>query len=99
VRILTGMDGNWRTIGVVDADAGQRAVLVELGFGPDLIRRYPPGTRYFDRAVANLGQRLEEMVRQRMTGTAPGWAGVLGDLLDRARQVRVPVAVVTCGTP
>src|ERR1035437_7049212 len=72
MRILAGMEGGWRTIRGGDADRGQRAALVELGFGPDLVRRYPPGTRHFDRAVANLGQWLDEMVRQRMTGTAPG---------------------------
>ena len=86
--------GGWRTIRVVDADRGQRAALVELGFGPDLVRRYPSGTRHFDRAVANLRQWLDEMVRQRMTGTAPGWAGALGDLLDRAGQARIPLAVI-----
>jgi hypothetical protein len=71
--------------------------LAELGFGPDLVRRYPPGTRHFDRVVANLGQRLEEMVRQRMTGAKPDWASALGDLLDRAGQERIPVAVVGSG--
>src|SRR5258708_29102782 len=86
--------GGWRTMRVGDADGGQRAALVELGFGPDLVRRYPPGTRHFDRAVANLRQWLDEMVRQRMTGTAPGWAGALGDLLDSAGQARVPLAVI-----
>ncbi len=94
MRILTGMEGSWRTIGIVDADPDQRAALVELGFGPDLVRRYPPDTRYFDRAVANLRQALGEMVRQRITRTAPGWAGVFRDLLDRAGQARVPLAVV-----
>lgn len=94
MRILTGMDSGWRTIRVVDADRDQRAALVELGFGPDLIRRYPPGTRHFDRAVANIRRWLDEMVSQRMTGTAPAWAGALGDLLDRAQQARVPLAVV-----
>lgn len=73
MRILTGVDSGWRTIEVVDADPGQRAALVELGFGPDLVWRYPPGTRYFDRAVANLSQGLDEMVRQGITKTAPGW--------------------------
>jgi hypothetical protein len=91
---LTGIEGDWRTIKVVDADPPQRTALVELGFGPDLVRRYPPGARHFDRVVANLGPVLDEMVRQRMTGTAPGWAGPLGDLLDRAGQAGVPVAVV-----
>jgi hypothetical protein len=94
MRVLAGTEGEWRTIRVVDADADQRAALVELGFGPDLVRRYPPGTRHFDRAVANLRQQLAEMVRQRMTRTAPGWAGALGDLLDRAGQARIPVAVI-----
>jgi hypothetical protein len=94
MRIVAGTEGDWRTIRVVDADPGEREALVELGFGPDLVRRYPPGTRHVDRVVANLGQGLGEMVRQRMTGTAPGWAGALGDLLDRAGQARVPVAVV-----
>lgn len=94
MQVLAGVEGEWRTIRVVDADPDQRAALAELGFGLDLVRRYPPGTRHFDRAVANLGQGLDEMVRQRMTGAAPGWAGVLGDLLDRAGQAQVPVAVV-----
>jgi hypothetical protein len=94
MQIVAGMEGGWRTIRVVDADRGQRAALVELGFGPDLVRRYPPGTRHFDRAVANAGQGLDEMVRQRMTRTAPGWASALGDLLDRAGQAQVPVAVI-----
>jgi hypothetical protein len=94
MRIVTGAEGGWRTIRVVDADPGQRTALEELGFGPGLVRRYPAGTWYFDRAVANLRQGLEEMVRQSMTGTAPGWAAALGDLLDRAGQARVPLAVV-----
>jgi hypothetical protein len=94
VRILTGVEDGWRSIRVVDADPGQRAALEELGFGPDLVRRYPPGTRHFDRAVVNLRQGLDEMVRQRMTRTVPSWAGALGDLLDCAGQMRVPLAVV-----
>jgi hypothetical protein len=94
VRIVNSVEGSWRTIRVVDADPSQRAALAELGFGADLVRRYPPDTRYFDRAVANLGQWLDEMVGQRTTGTAPGWAGALGDLLDRAARAQVPVAVV-----
>jgi hypothetical protein len=88
VRIVTGVEGNWRTLQILDADAGQRTALEELGFGPDLARRYPPGTRYFDRAVANLRQGLDEMVRQRIAGTTPGWAGPLEDLLYRAGQAR-----------
>jgi hypothetical protein len=94
MRMVAGTEGGWRTIRVVDADRDQRAALMELGYGPDLVRRYPPGTRHFDRAVANTGQWLEEMVRQRMTRAEPGWAGALGDLLDRAGQAQVPVAVI-----
>src|SRR5258706_3178295 len=70
--------GGWRTIRVVDADRGQRAALVELGFGPDLVRRYPSGTPHFDRAVANLRQWLDQMVRPRKTGTGARLSGTLG---------------------
>jgi hypothetical protein len=94
VRIVTGVQGRSRTLRVLDADPGQRAALEELGFGPDLVRRYAPGTRYFDRAVANLRQDLDEMVRQKIAGPPPGWAGPLDDLLRRAGQARVPLAVV-----
>src|SRR5262249_18262751 len=94
MRVVTGTEGGWRTVRVVDADRGQRAALVELGFGPDLVRRYPPDTRHFDRAVANTGRRLGEMVRQRMSGTTAGWAGPLGDLLGGAGQAQIPVAVI-----
>jgi hypothetical protein len=94
MRVVAGTEGGWRTVRVVDADQGQQAALVELGFGPELVRRFSPGTRHFDLAVANTGQWLEEMVRQRMTGTTAGWAGPLGDLLDRAGQARIPVAVI-----
>jgi hypothetical protein len=94
VRIVTGMEGSWRTLRVLDADPGQRAALQELGFGPELARRYPPGTRYFDRAVANLRQDLGEMVSQRIAGSPPGWAGPLDDLPRRAGQARVRLAVV-----
>ena len=94
MQIVAGTEGGWRTMRVVDADRDQRVALVALGFGPDLVRRYPPGTRHFDRAVANTGLWLDEMVRQRMTRTAPGWAAALGDLLDRAGQAQVPVAVI-----
>jgi hypothetical protein len=95
VRIVTGAEGSWRILRILDADPGQRAAVAALGFGPDLVRRFPPGTRYFDRAVANLRQDLDEMVRQSITtGTPPGWAGPLEDLLRRAGQAQVPVAVV-----
>lgn len=94
MRIVADVAGGWHTISVVDADPGERAALAELGFGPDLVRRYPPGTRHVDRAVANARRWLDEMVRQRMTRTTPGWAGPLGDLLDRAGRARIPVAVV-----
>ena len=93
MRIVTGVEGNWRTLQVLDADPGQRTALEGLGFGPGQVRSYGPGTRYFDQAVANLRRDLDEMVRQRITG-APGWAGPLEDLLHRAGQARVPVAVV-----
>lgn len=94
MRIVTGAEGSWRILRILDADPGQQKALAELGFGADLVRRYPPGTRYFDRAVANLRQNLDEIVRQRIAGTPPGWAGPLEDLLRRAGQARVPVAVV-----
>jgi len=94
MRIVTGREDGWRTVRVADADRDQRAALVALGYGPDLVRRYPPGTRHFDRAAANTGLWLGEMVRQRMTGTMAGWAGPLGDLLDRAGQAQIPVAVI-----
>jgi len=95
VRIVTGVEGNWRILRILDADPGQQTALAKLGFGADLVQRYPPGTRYFDRAVANLRQDLDEMVGQSITtGAPPGWAGALEDLLRRAGQARVPVAVV-----
>jgi hypothetical protein len=94
MRIVAGLDDGWRAIRVIDVDPGQRQALVDLGFGPDLVRRYPPDTRHFDRAVANLGQWLGELVSQRIAGTAPAWADALGDLLDRADQGRIPVAVI-----
>ena len=95
MRIVTGAEGNWRVLRILDADPGQRAAVAALGFGPDLVRRFPPGTRYFDRAVANLRQDLDEMVRQSITpGAPPGWAAPLEDLLRRAGQAQVPVAVV-----
>jgi hypothetical protein len=94
VRIVTGMEGSGRTLRVLDADPGQRTALAELGFGPDLVLRYPPGTRYFDRAAANLRQDLDEMVRQKIAGTPPSWAWALDDLLRRAGQARIPLAVI-----
>jgi hypothetical protein len=95
MRIVTDMEGSWQILRILEADPGQRTALAALGFGPDLVRRFPPGTRYFDRAVVNLRQHLGEMVRQSITpGTPAGWAGPLEDLLDRAGQARVPVAVV-----
>jgi hypothetical protein len=94
VRIVMGVEGDWRTIQVLEAEPDQRAALEELGFGPDLVQRYPPGTRHLDRAVANLGQVAEEMVGQKIAGSSPGWAGVLDDLLSRAGRLRVPLAVV-----
>lgn len=93
VRILAGTEGSSRTIQVLDADPDQRAALDRLGFAPDLVQRYPPGTRHFEPAVANLRRALEEMVRQVITGSAPDWAEALADLLSRAEQAQVPLAV------
>jgi hypothetical protein len=58
VRISTGVTDGWQTIQITEADPDQRAALDELGHPADVIRRYPPGTRYFERAVANLRQGL-----------------------------------------
>jgi hypothetical protein len=44
--------------------------------------------------VANLRRGLDEMVRQRIEKTAGDWRAALRDLLSRAGQARVPVAVV-----
>lgn len=94
MRVVTGVEGSWHVLQVVDADPGQREALKKLGFGPELVRRYPQGTRYFDRAVANLRQHLGQIVRQSIAGASPGWAGPLADLLRRAGQAGIPLAVV-----
>jgi hypothetical protein len=94
VRISTGFEDGWRTIRISDAGPGQRAGLAELGFPPDLVQRYPPGTRYFGRAVANLRQAAGEMVTQKPATTPAGWSVQFRDLLSRAGQARVPLAVV-----
>lgn len=94
MRIVTGTEGNLRTLRILNANPDQRAALEKLGFGPDLFRRYPLNTRYFDRAVKNLRRVLGEMVRQQIAGTAPAWAGPLNDVLRFAEWERVPVAVV-----
>jgi hypothetical protein len=94
VRISTGLKDGWRTIRVSDAGPGQRAALEELGFPPDLVQRYPPGTRYFDRAVANLRQALGEIATQKSARTPANWPVPFRDLLSRAGQARVPLAVV-----
>jgi hypothetical protein len=94
VRISTGIEDGWRTIRISDAGPGRRAALEEIGFPPDLIQRYPPGTRYFDRAVANLRQALGEMVIQKSARTPAGWSVPFRDLLGRAGEARVPLAVV-----
>jgi aminoglycoside/choline kinase family phosphotransferase len=78
MQISAGSKGGWRTIQISDADPDQRAALEHLGFPPDLTERYPPGARYFDHAVANLRQALEEMVRRQITGTPASWAPLLG---------------------
>lgn len=58
----------------------------------DPIRRLAPAIR--GSKVANLREAPGELVRQNITRTAPGWAGVFRDLLTRAGQARVPLAVV-----
>jgi hypothetical protein len=92
--ISTGIEDGWRTIGVSDASPGQRAALEELGFPPDRVQRYPPGTRYFDRAVVNLRQAVDEIVTQESARTPAGWLVQFRDLLSRAESARVPLAVV-----
>jgi hypothetical protein len=94
VRISTGSTDGWRTIRISDAGPGQRAALEELGFPPALVQRYPPGTQYFDRAVANLRRALDEMAIQQPATTPAGWSAQFRDLLSRAEQARVPLAVV-----
>lgn len=94
MRISTGMADGWQTIQITEADPEQRAVLDELGHPADVVRRYPPGTMYVERAVANLRLGLDEMVRQQIEKTPADWAAALRDLLGRAEQARVPVAVV-----
>jgi hypothetical protein len=94
VQISTGSEDGWRTIRVSDAGPGQRAALAELGFPLDLVQRYPPGTRYFDHAVANLRQAVGEMATQKPAATPAGWSVQFRDLLSRAEQARVPLAVV-----
>jgi hypothetical protein len=94
MRIVTGVDGDWRTIRVSDPDPDQRTALAELGFPPDAVQRYPPGTRYFDRAVANLRQALDEMVRQKAGREPAHWSRTFRDLLHRADEARVQFAVV-----
>jgi hypothetical protein len=94
VRISTGIEDGWRTIGISDAGPGERAALEELGFPPDGVQRYPPATRYFDRAVANLPQAVRDVVTQRPARAPAGWLVQFRDLLGRAEQVRVPLAVV-----
>jgi hypothetical protein len=89
-RISTGSEDGWRTIRISDAGPGKRAALAGLGFPPDLVQRYPPGTRYFDRAVANLRQAVGEMAARKPAG----WSVQFRDLLSRTEQARVPLAVV-----
>jgi hypothetical protein len=95
MRIVTGVDdGSWRTILVTDANPDQQTALEELGFPPDLVQRYPPGTRYFDRAVANLRQVVDRMVRQNAPQAPADWSQAFRDLLPRADQARIPLVVV-----
>jgi hypothetical protein len=94
VRISTGVADGWRTIQITEAEPDQRAALDELGHPADVVHRYPPGTMHFERAVANLRQGLDEMVRQSIDKAPADWAGAFCDLLSRAEQARVPFAVV-----
>jgi hypothetical protein len=94
VRISAGSKDGWRTIRISDTDPDQRAALEHLGLPPDAVLRYPPGARCLDRAVANLRRALEEMVRHKIAGTPAGWSQPFHDLLGRAEQARVPVAVI-----
>jgi hypothetical protein len=94
VRISTGVADGWRTIQITEAEPDQRAALDELGHPADVVHRYPPGTMHFERAVANLRQGLDEMVRQRIDKTPADWAAAFRDLLSRAEWARVPFAVV-----
>jgi hypothetical protein len=94
VRISTGSTDGGQTIQITEADPEQRVALDELGHPADVVHRYPPGTMFFERAVANLRQGLDEMVRQQIEKTPADWAAALRDLLGRAEQARVPVAVV-----
>jgi hypothetical protein len=94
VRISTGVSDGWRTIQITEAEPDQRAALDELGHPADVVHRYPPGTLYFERAVANLRQGLDEMVRQQIEKTTGNWRAAFRELLSRAGQARVPFAVV-----
>lgn len=94
MRISAGSEDGWRTIRISEADPDQRAALEQLGFPADTVHRYPPGARYFDRAVANLRRALEEMTHPQTTGMPAGWSPPFRDLLGRAEQGRVPLAVV-----
>jgi hypothetical protein len=94
VRISAGSDDGWRTIRISGADPARRAALDRLGFPPDTLHRYPPGTRYFDRAVANLRRAAEEMARHDIAATPASWSPPFRDLLGRAERARVPLAVI-----
>jgi hypothetical protein len=50
--------------------------------------------RYFDRAVGNLRQAVDEIVTQESARTPAGWLVQFRDLLSRAESARVPLAVV-----
>jgi hypothetical protein len=93
VRISTGVADGWRTIQITEAEPDQRAALDELGHPADVVHRYPPDTRYFERTVANLRQGLDEMVRQQIEKTTGNWRAAFRELLSRAGQARVPFAV------
>jgi hypothetical protein len=78
VQISTDIADGWQTMQITGAEPDQRAALEELGHPADVVHRYPPGTRYFERAVANLRQGLDEMVRQQIEKTTGNWRAASG---------------------
>jgi hypothetical protein len=94
MEISTSITDGWQEIQITDADPDQRAAMVELGHPADEVYRYPPGTLYVERAVANLRRTIDDMVRQKIDKTPADWAAAFRDLLGRAEQAAIPFAVV-----
>jgi len=94
MKISMNVTDGWQEIQITDADPDQRAALVELGRPADEVYRYPPGTLYVERAVANLQRTLDDMVRQKIDKTPADWRAAFRDLLGRAEQIAIPFAVV-----